>query len=74
MPKLHFRYISKNLNSMPIEFLSPLEKFDFNHWHYHVPVSDEIAAAMMDEKHLGVLICLNGNGPHHMALIKAKLC
>ncbi|GMQ23708.1 hypothetical protein Aoki45_03900 [Algoriphagus sp. oki45] len=59
---------------MPIEFRSPLEKFDFNHWHYHVPVPDEIATTMMDEKHRRVLIWLDGNGPHHMALMKAKEC
>jgi hypothetical protein len=55
-----------------MEYIGKLAKFDFNHWQFHIPVSGEIAEQMMDEHHRRVLIWINDNGPHHMALIKAK--
>lgn len=57
-----------------ISFTGTLGKFDFNHWHYHIPVPDEISSQMMDEKHRRVLIWIKDSGPHHMALMKAKEC
>jgi hypothetical protein len=57
-----------------LEFLGNLDKFDFNHWHYHIPVPDPIVEEMMDEKHRRVLIWLNDAGPYHMALMKARNC
>lgn len=55
-------------------FTGTLGKFDFNHWHYHIPVPDEIANQMMDETHRRVLIWIKNAGPFHMALMKAKEC
>lgn len=55
-----------------MEFSGNLDKFDFNHWHYHIPITNEIAHQMMDEKHRRVLIWIKGNGPYHMALMKSK--
>ena len=57
-----------------VTFSGILGKFDFNHWHYHIPVSDEIALQMMDEKHRRVLVWIKDTGPFHMALLKAKTC
>lgn len=57
-----------------LNFESRLGKFDFNHWHYHFPVPDEIAAQMMDKNHRRVLVKINGSQPFHMALMKAKEC
>lgn len=51
-----------------------LGKFDFNHWHYHIPIPDVIAEQMMDETHRRVLIWIKDSGPYHMALMKAKEC
>lgn len=56
------------------KFQSSLGKFDFNHWHFHFPVPDEIAHSLMDEKHRRVLVWINEDGPYHMALMKAKAC
>ncbi|MBS4071099.1 YdeI/OmpD-associated family protein [Algoriphagus aquatilis] len=55
-------------------FQSQLSKFDFNHWHFHIPVPDEIATALMDDSHRRVLVWLAEDGPYHMALLKAKSC
>jgi hypothetical protein len=55
-----------------IDFAGTLGKFDFNHWNYHIPVSEEIANQMMDEKHRRVLVWIKGSGPYHMALMKSK--
>lgn len=57
-----------------IPFEAKLGKFDFNHWHYHIPVPDAIAEKMMDETHRRVLIWIKDSGPYHMALMKAKEC
>lgn len=57
-----------------LTFFSKLGKFDFNHWHFHIPVPDRIAAEMMDESHRRVLVWINDSGPYHMALMKAKEC
>ena len=57
-----------------ISFEEKLGKFDFNHWHYHIPVPDAIAEQMMDESHRRVLIWIKDSGPYHMALMKAKEC
>lgn len=57
-----------------ISFEEKLGKFDFNHWHYHIPVPDAIAEKMMDETHRRVLIWIKDSGPYHMALMKAKEC
>lgn len=57
-----------------ITFSGTLGKFDFNHWHYHIPIPDHIAKQMMDEKHRRVLIWIKDAGPFHMALMKAKEC
>jgi FMN phosphatase YigB (HAD superfamily) len=55
-----------------LEFPGRLERFDFNHWSYHIPVSDENASQMMDEKHRRVLVWIKNSGPYHMALMKSK--
>ncbi|MDR7130760.1 hypothetical protein J2X69_003117 [Algoriphagus sp. 4150] len=55
-----------------IEFQGKLEAFEFNHWQYHIPISDEISTQMMDEKHRRVLVWIKGQGPFHMALMKSK--
>lgn len=55
-----------------MEFSGKLDKFDFNHWHYHIPISNEIALEMMDGQHRRVLIWIKGIGPYHMALMKSK--
>ncbi|PZX55470.1 bacteriocin resistance YdeI/OmpD-like protein [Algoriphagus ratkowskyi] len=55
-----------------IEFQGKLAIFEFNHWQYHVPVSDEISGKMMDSNHRRVLIWIENEGPFHMALMKAK--
>lgn len=57
-----------------ISFEEKLGKFDFNHWHFHIPVPDAIAEKMMDETHRRVLIWIKDSGPYHMALMKAKEC
>lgn len=57
-----------------LSFSGTLGKFDFNHWHFHIPVPDEIAQQMMDENHRRVLIWIKDTGPYHMALMKAKEC
>ena len=56
------------------KFQSSLAKFDFNHWHFHFPVPDEMANRLMDEKHRRVLVWIEEEGPYHMALMKAKEC
>lgn len=55
-----------------IEFRSALGKFEFNHWHFHFPVPEEVALRLMDEHHKRVLVWINGFGPYQMALMKAK--
>jgi len=55
-------------------FQSCLDKFDFNHWHFHFPVPDEIATVLMDDVHRRVLVWIAEDGPYHMALMKAKEC
>lgn len=55
-----------------MEFLGKLDKFDFNHWHFHIPVPHEVAEQMMDENHRRVLIWIKSGGPFHMALMKSK--
>jgi hypothetical protein len=55
-----------------ITFNGTLENFDYNHWSYHIPVPDALAAQMMDEKHRRVLVWIKDAGPYHMALMKAK--
>lgn len=55
-----------------MEFSGKLDKFDFNHWHFHIPVPDQIAEQMMDENHRRVLIWIKSGGPFHMALMKSK--
>ena len=57
-----------------MEFIGNLGKFDFNHWHFHIPVPDAIAMQMMDENHRRVLVWIKEDGPYHMALMKAKEC
>ena len=57
-----------------LTFLTHLGKFDFNHWHYHLPVPDQIATQMRDENHRRVLVWIKDSGPYHMALMKAKEC
>jgi hypothetical protein len=57
-----------------MEFPGTLGKFDFNHWHFHISVPNEIADQLMDEKHRRVLIWIKDSGPYHMALMKAKEC
>ncbi len=57
-----------------ISFEGKLGKFDFNHWHYHIPVPDATAKKMMDDTHRRVLIWIKEAGPYHMALMKAKEC
>ena len=57
-----------------LEFSSSLGKFDFNHWHFHIPVPDAIAVQLMDENNRRVLVWINQQGPYHMALMKAKEC
>ncbi len=54
------------------KFIAFLEKFDFNHWQFHIAVPDEIASEMMDQANRRVLIWINGDGPHHAALMKSK--
>lgn len=55
-----------------MEFYGNLGKFEFNHWHFHIPISDEIAQSMMDDQHRRVLIWIKEKGPFHMALMKSK--
>ncbi|MEB2783937.1 YdeI/OmpD-associated family protein [Algoriphagus persicinus] len=55
-----------------IEFQGELAAFEFNHWQYHIPISDEISAQMMDDKHRRVLVWIKDGGPFHMALMKSK--
>lgn len=57
-----------------ITFSGTLGRFDFNHWSYHIPVPDALAAQMMDAKHRRVLVWIKDGGPYHMALMKAKEC
>ena len=57
-----------------ITFSGTLGRFDFNHWSYHIPVPDVIAAQMMDDRHRRVLVWVKDGGPYHMALMKAKEC
>ncbi|MFC3414814.1 YdeI/OmpD-associated family protein [Algoriphagus hitonicola] len=53
-------------------FQAKIQKFDFNHWQYHVAVSDEIATKFIDVDHRRVLVWIDSLGPFHMALIKSK--
>lgn len=53
-------------------FTASLQKFDFNHWQYHVEVPDAIASLFIDEDQRRVLVWIDSLGPFHMALIKAK--
>lgn len=53
-------------------FTATLQKFDFNHWQYHVEVPEEIASLFIDGDHRRVLVWIDSLGPFHMALIKAK--
>lgn len=55
-----------------LTFTARLDRFDFNHWSYHIPVPEEISIQMMDENHRRVLVWIKESGPHHMALMKAK--
>jgi len=55
-----------------ISFQANLESFDFNHWSYHVPVPDDIAAQMMDGNHRRVKVKFETLGPFPMALMKSK--
>lgn len=55
-----------------MEFQGKLAAFEFNHWQYHIPVSDEISCQMMDDKHRRVLVWIKDEGPFHMALMKSK--
>ncbi|MDO8967851.1 MAG: YdeI/OmpD-associated family protein [Algoriphagus sp.] len=55
-----------------MEFIGKMGKFDFNHWHFHIPVPIGIADQMMDVSHRRVLIWIKNNGPYHMALLKSK--
>lgn len=55
-----------------MEFSAKLDKFDFNHWHFHIPVPLSVAEQMMDEQHRRVLIWIKGTGPYHLALMKSK--
>lgn len=55
-----------------MEFNGELSKFDFNHWHFHIPIPEAIASQMMDEYHRRVLIWIKSTGPYHMALMKSK--
>ncbi|WPR76634.1 YdeI/OmpD-associated family protein [Algoriphagus sp. NG3] len=55
-----------------IEFKGKLEVFKFNHWQHHIPITDSISFQMMDENHRRVLVWIKGEGPFHMALMKAK--
>jgi hypothetical protein len=55
-----------------IEFEGKLAAFEFNHWQYHVPIPAEISSQMMDANHRRVLFWIKGEGPFHMALMKAK--
>jgi hypothetical protein len=57
-----------------LQFKGTLSKFDFNHWQYHIPISDEVAEAFMDGQNRRVLIWIMEEGPFHMALFKAKTC
>lgn len=57
---------------MQMEFSGELGKFDFDHWHYHIPVPEEIAYQMMDGNHRRVLVWIKSEGPHHVALMKSK--
>ncbi|MBA4299117.1 MAG: hypothetical protein C0433_03265 [Cyclobacterium sp.] len=34
-----------------MEFIGKMGKFDFNHWHFHIPVPIGIADQMMDVSH-----------------------
>lgn len=55
-----------------LEFQGKLAAFEFNHWQYHFPVPDQMASQMIDGNHRRVLIWIDGEGPFHMALMKAK--
>jgi hypothetical protein len=55
-----------------MEFNGKLDKFDFNHWHFHIPVPQAVAEQMMDEQHRRVLTWIKESGPYHMALMKSK--
>src|SRR5690606_31440208 len=55
-----------------IEFQGKLAAFDFNHWQYHIPLSEEISTQLMDGSHRRVLVWIKGEGPFHMALMKTK--
>lgn len=55
-----------------IEFQGKLAAFDFNHWQYHIPLSEEISTQLMDGSHRRVLVWIEGEGPFHMALMKVK--
>ncbi|SDD50706.1 protein of unknown function [Algoriphagus faecimaris] len=53
-------------------FTAKLQKFDFNHWQYHLAVPDSIAENYIRKGNSRVLVWLESTGPFHMALIKAK--
>ncbi|WP_297334853.1 YdeI/OmpD-associated family protein [Algoriphagus sp.] len=53
-------------------FQAIIQKFDFNHWQYHLAVSDQIATKFIDRDHRRVLVWIDSLGPFHMALIKSK--
>lgn len=55
-----------------IEFQGKLAAFEFNHWQYHIPLSEEISNQMKDENHRRVLVWIKDRGPYHMALMKSK--
>ena len=55
-----------------ITFTSSMEEFDIKIWNFHIPVPDQIAHQMMDEKNRRVLVWIKGQGPFHMALMKVK--
>ena len=55
-----------------LSFSVDLGEFDFNHWSFHIPLTDEVASKMMDKTHRRVLVWIKDQGPFHMALMKSK--
>jgi hypothetical protein len=55
-----------------IDFQGKLERFDFNHWSYHVPVPEGISTQILKEFNRRMLVKVNEQGPWHMALMKSK--
>lgn len=53
-------------------FTSKLGVFEYNHWSYHIPLTDDVATQLMDKDHRRVLVWIKGQGPFHMALMKSK--